>query len=300
MMRKRNIRREDNDKDRWLVSYADFMTLLFVVFIVLYAVANINLEYYKDLLRRSNIALMDSNGAPKALSPKEKQPSLSKQQLAQLREKLQSHKQQYKKYVKDKRDLQQMSQSLEGTLQKEIKTKAVTMHKHEDWFSIELKSLFPSASAFPKETAYPVLAGVADSLRRTKNKISVQGYTDNVPIENDIFPSNWELSAARAAAVVRVLVDYGVEPTQLSATGYGKLYPVASNETEAGRLRNRRIVIMIAVNANVMNKLHKNLATYDKVAGEKADIDTKNIKIKTGDHQLPSGSPKLPADQPAP
>jgi chemotaxis protein MotB len=94
-------------------------------------------------------------------------------------------------------------------------------------------------------SAVPVLAALAENLREIPNEINVEGYTDNQPIRNGLFPSNWELSAARATAVVRALEREGVDPARLSATGYGENRPVGDNATEEGRAQNRRVVLVV-------------------------------------------------------
>ncbi len=295
-MRRYHRQDEGQDTQRWLVSYADFITLLLAVFIVMYAVANVNLNYYKKLLKRAHLALQDEVSVKKSMLDKAKADATPmREQLRELKDKLEKREKEYRAYQQAKVKLEQLGQQLNKSLQGEIDQNTVMLHKHPDWLSIELKALFGSGSVIPQESAYALLEKLAIILRTTPNNIAVQGYTDDIPIKNSVFPSNWELSAARAAAVVRVLVDYGVEATQLSATGYGKLYPVASNETEAGRFRNRRIVILIALNARVMHALREQLDKHQRATGEKVEIETHQIKLQTGDQKIPGGVPQLPA-----
>ena len=291
MRRRRIIDTEDN-KDRWLVSYADFITLLFVVFVVMYAVSNINLEYYKDLLEQSNLALDDNVSMTKKKSNAE----AMSQQLAELRKKLKKRRAAFAEYVKGKHQLKRLNKELKASLQTEIQEKGVIINKHEDWMSIELKSLFPSASVIPRERAHFIVEKIAYALNRLDNKISVQGHTDNVPISNSVFPSNWELSAARAAAVVRLLQDSGVNPKRMTAIGFGQTYPIARNTSAAGRKRNRRIVILLALDREVLNELQSALPDYVKPGSSAKlpstgndDIDAKHIKYQLGDHELPDG-----------
>jgi chemotaxis protein MotB len=95
------------------------------------------------------------------------------------------------------------------------------------------------------DAALPVLKHIADNLKSVDSPINVQGFTDNVPIHNYDFASNWELSAARAVSVVRLLAREGIDPERLAAIGFGEYRPVASNATAEGRSRNRRVVLVI-------------------------------------------------------
>ena len=105
--------------------------------------------------------------------------------------------------------------------------------------------LFPTAVARIADAARPALVRLADILEPFPNPIRVEGHTDNVPISTERFPSNWELSAARAASVVRLFEQQGVEPSRMAALGLGEHAPVADNSTPAGRNRNRRVLVVI-------------------------------------------------------
>ena len=93
--------------------------------------------------------------------------------------------------------------------------------------------------------AIPILEQMAEVLKSFPNSVQVEGFTDNVPIQTLAFPSNWELSASRAASVVHLFMKYGVRPERMTAVGYGEYRPVADNKTSAGRKKNRRVVIVI-------------------------------------------------------
>jgi chemotaxis protein MotB len=112
---------------------------------------------------------------------------------------------------------------------------------------IEMKSalLFTSGSADLAATAIPMLDKMSGIFGATNNPIFVEGHTDNQPIGNRSYPSNWELSAARAASVVHQLTESGVQPSRLAAIAYGEYRPVADNNTENGRFRNRRVVLLV-------------------------------------------------------
>lgn len=116
------------------------------------------------------------------------------------------------------------------------------------WLSIELRAnyLFPSGGALPAIEADELLEKIAMMLKERENPIHVEGFTDNQPISTDEFPSNWELSAARAAAVVRLLSRFGVNPERMAAVGYGEFQPAYSNRTVEGQRLNRRVLIVVS------------------------------------------------------
>ena len=105
--------------------------------------------------------------------------------------------------------------------------------------------MFDSGSAQIRPEFTPILEKIAEELMKIPNDIRIEGHTDNRPIHTPMFPSNWELSAARATSVLRFLVKKGIDPSRLSAVGYGEFRPVASNDTPEGRAKNRRVEILI-------------------------------------------------------
>jgi chemotaxis protein MotB len=123
----------------------------------------------------------------------------------------------------------------------------VIIRKHKNWLEVEIKNdvLFPSGSATLTPTATGIVKQLSKVLNGLPNPIFVEGHTDNVPISSSVFPSNWELSAARASAVIRLLAAGGVSPTQMTALGLGEYRPTQSNETAEGRTANRRVLLAI-------------------------------------------------------
>jgi chemotaxis protein MotB len=128
-----------------------------------------------------------------------------------------------------------------------VKRNLMTVRRKEMWVEVELRTdiLFTSGSAQPAPAAVPVLARLGQALAPLPNAVRVEGYTDNVPIRTSVFYSNWELSAARAGSVVRVLSGEGIDPERLAVVGYGEQRPVQSNDTAEGRNANRRVVVVI-------------------------------------------------------
>jgi chemotaxis protein MotB len=124
----------------------------------------------------------------------------------------------------------------------------IQVSSNELWLQIELKDsiLFSSGSADTSEQAQKIFDEIAGILKSYSNPVQVEGFTDNIPIKSVKYPTNWELSTARASAIVKYLASKGVAPERLSAVGYGEYQPVAANDTEQGRAQNRRVAIMVA------------------------------------------------------
>ncbi|WP_420599287.1 flagellar motor protein MotB [Neptuniibacter sp.] len=246
-MPKRRHPEEQVRNDRWVISYADFITLLFAFFVVMYGISSVNEEKYKDLSEalsgvflgvkqgvaqtgdgtgKSGLGLLsggsaDEDGPKITITPPDQ----------------------------DKTDaLKRLQTALESGFTSEIDEGQVQVSGNDLWVSIELRSnyLFPSGGAIPNIQADILLEKIADVLRGEGNPIHVEGFTDNQKISTDAFPSNWELSAARAAAVVRLLAQFGVDPKRMAAVGYGEFQPAYSNRTEKGQRLNRRVLIVIS------------------------------------------------------
>ena len=143
--------------------------------------------------------------------------------------------------------IEQINEQLSSALATLIDNEDVVIKQTEDWLEVEIKSnfLFGSGEARLANDAVPVIGQIADVLAPLSNPIQVEGFTDNIPINTPRFPSNWELSASRAASVVNLMGRFGVEPSRMSAIGYGEFKPIANNDTEAGRQKNRRVVLVI-------------------------------------------------------
>ena len=246
MLRRRSAE-INNDHDRWLVSYADFITLLFAFFVVMYALSQLHENKYRELSQTltrlfsasENLENVDqlSGLADHALAITEAQktadPSVA-QQSANLSEK----------------PLAEFAQ-LEGQLIEQfadlINDQAIKISYNEQWLEISLNNriVFPLGSIQPNAQAQDVFASVAAIIRQFDNSVQVEGFTDNLAINTKQFPSNWELSSARAVAIVKLLIANGVSPSRLAAVGYAEFQPIADNATPRGRAENRRVVLMI-------------------------------------------------------
>src|SRR5690554_859046 len=206
--------------ERWLVSYADFITLMFAFFVVMYATSSINEGKYKVL---ADTLVGIFNQSEKAIRPIP---------VGQERPRTRD----YDASMEDDGGPMPME---EGQL---------IVRGTESWVEIELKSslLFPSGDAIPHDQAFDIIEKVARILAPFDNPVQVEGFTDNLPISTPLYPTNWELSAARAATIVRMLNMDGVAAKRLAAVGYGEHHPVADNATPEGRAMNRRVVLVVS------------------------------------------------------
>jgi chemotaxis protein MotB len=287
---------EHENHERWLISYADFITLLFAFFVVMYSVSSVNEGKYRVL----SDALVAAFRAPaKSMTPiqvgaaakspsgvefsirkspaviktfdrplptphgkddeKEKAAQLNRQAKGQTKDPTKS---QDKGKAKDQSQaqavseaaaaIQKMADEVEHAMQSLIQQGMITVRRSTFWLEVEINTsiLYSSGSARLESDSIPVLEKLAKILAPFPNALHVEGFTDNVPISTLVFPSNWELSAARAASVVTLFARAGIAPERLAAIGYGQYRPVADNTTEQGRTRNRRVVVVVMSGAD--------------------------------------------------
>ncbi|GAB2995699.1 OmpA family protein [Psychrosphaera aestuarii] len=255
---KRLKSRQQDNLDRWLVSYADYMTLMFALFVVLYALSIVKEKSFDTLsqslgqifhitgdkgkgtagdgILTNQIAqqdVFDGNSLNE-----EKGPELTDQELL-INE---------SKNKKLGNPLQALKQDLQTALVDVADTGDAKLKLNDDWLTIELSSgvLFASGSATANPQALPIIQEVANSLSEVNNYVEVRGYTDDLSINNEIYSSNWELSAARAASITNLLEQFGIVQDRLSIKANGPNDPIASNENAEGRSRNRRVVIALS------------------------------------------------------
>lgn len=264
---RRNQYYGDENTDRWMISYADFITLLFAFFVVMYAISSVNEGKYRAVAEtlRMNFGKLPANNqeqpasgrpldlqvtdaagdsviplpARAATDPARPQPEAEPEAGA----------------VDSKAQpsgllLDPMAEELRAVLGGLIEDGQVALNKTRRGLELEINSrlLFASASSRLNEDYRPLLMRMAKVLQDRPNAVDVEGFTDDKPIYTQRFPSNWELSTARAAAVIRLLVENGVAPDRLAAVGYGPHRPVATNQTASGRAKNRRVILVIRDN----------------------------------------------------
>lgn len=257
-MARKKKHEEHENHERWLISYADFITLLFAFFVVMYSVSSVNEGKYR-VLSDTLVSAFDRtrDGLPIKLSSPLRPPIIERDIIAPRKNDLDIKNDfaktdsSVKASQKDKENLEKISEEVAKSLKPLIDKDLIKVEKNDLWVEIEIKSniLFTSGSATLSSAAIPVLKKVANILKGSDNQIQVEGFTDNIPIDTDEFPSNWELSAARAASVVHLFSRQSVKPVRLSALGYGQYKPIATNKTPQGRAKNRRINIVILSDA---------------------------------------------------
>lgn len=211
--------------ERWLVSYADFITLLFAFFVVMYSVSQVNETKYQELSKTLQASFAKK---PNTTSTRtEGEPLNGVAMLANVEQQLQA--------------------ALKNPALNSLDTAAIFVTGNKDSVEIALdaNALFASGKAELSKDASQILSEIAQSLSTNSNEVIVSGHTDNIPIGTNQFANNWALSSARAVAVVNALAYGGVHPERLSAVGHGQYQPIADNSTEEGRMRNRRVVISV-------------------------------------------------------
>ncbi len=255
-----------------MVSYADFITLLFAFFVVMYAVSSVNEGKYRVLsesltqafslpahtLDPIQVGEIKRSGDPKSVEFIKRPVVIDRSDTPAPVPKPRTGE------VKEAGDkpLQVLFDGLRAAVAEITDKGLIKVNTNEFGIEIEISTsiLFNSGEAELSENARPIMAKLAAVLMPFPHEVNVQGYTDNVPIQSTIFPSNWQLSAARAASVVQLLSQLGMSPARLSATGFGEYRPEADNATAEGRQANRRVVIFVPVlkdKAQVLDAIEK-------------------------------------------
>jgi chemotaxis protein MotB len=231
-------REEHENHERWLVSYADFITLLFAFFVVMYSISSINIGKYRTVSESIKAALnplANQSGANQMISVGEAKLALQGRNPTDAKEITIRRIRQLAQVIKDKQ-LKDMVACV--TVVQTINGDLV--------ITIPDRLLFNSGEATVRTEALPFLEGLGGAILEMNRHARVEGHTDNVPIRTAQFPSNWELSAARAVMVVRVLSElYGVSADHLAAVGHADTRPVTANSDAEQRAKNRRVEVVI-------------------------------------------------------
>ena len=285
---------EHDNVDRWLVSYADYMTLMFALFVVLYAMAMVNEKPFEtatesigkvfqandeqpknkghgdDILdvntSKTNKRLY-GNGLIEEAGPEllDGEPILSNVSDSQVGTNLTS-----------------LEEELHTALYELVESGFAQLQIDGDWLEIELNSglLFPSGSASVTIAAKEILAVIYNVLGQASNFVRIRGYTDNEPMNNEIFSSNWELSVSRATAILHLFEELNLASARMAIEGYGEFSPSADNKTAQGRAKNRKVVIAISKygleKSNLLNTPTINVKDVEEIT----NISTKDSKKK--------------------
>ncbi len=215
---------EHENHERWLVSYADFITLLFAFFVVMYSTSSVNEGKFRAVSDSAQAAFNPSNLTAKKIEIGPKFSSGNRQ----------TGKVEYIAAIKSV--MKEFEQS---------KKLVVFQNSRGIVIRITDTALFDSGNAEIKSEAVEAIDSLAGVMSNIRKDIQIEGHTDNIPINSPMYPSNWELSSSRATSIVRRFVNMGLEPSRLTAIGYGEYRPIADNDTDEGRGKNRRVDIVV-------------------------------------------------------
>jgi chemotaxis protein MotB len=238
MARRKPFVEDSENHERWLISYADFITLLFAFFVVMYAVSVVNIGKYKVLSDALGDAFGGRGAATKVNTSIEVEPLPLSNIIARKRAEAAK---------RDRERLDLLARKLNSVLAPLVNSGKVRVNQSGRGITVEINAsvLFREGDAGLTGNAGETLRTVAGLLKDDQHAIEVEGHTDTTPIRNAAYPSNWELSAVRASTVVRLFVESGVQERRLAAVGRGANQPIASNDDPAGRARNRRVAVTI-------------------------------------------------------
>ena len=311
-MARRTAHEEHGNHEAWAIPYADLMTLLLAFFVVMYAISSLNEGKYRVMADALTTAF---GGAPRtvaqvqvgnqqlqggghdspsvihapsmtggAVSDPTRLPSMASQMTRPVS--LRDHEQ----LQRAERQLSKIAERLNLSLAPLVDKGVINVRRTELWIEVEINSdiLFPTGSATLEGSARQTLGTLADVLQDVPNGVRVEGHTDNVPIATAQYPSNWELSAARAASVVHLFADHGVQPQRLAMMGYGEFRPRESNDLAEGRNRNRRVMVIILADSSAGADVLANEVSV--AADEKAAASEGNTPATASDATGPAAT----------
>jgi chemotaxis protein MotB len=246
-MRRKHKSRPHVSHERWLVSYADFITLMFAFFVVLFATAQADKKKEAAVSQAIDQAFRTLGlFQPAKIDSHEKAVAISDDQATAQVNIVMGEELAETAAVKE--DLTRLERELQGKLSNQIAEHVVSLRIGRDGLVISLREagFYDSGSAVPHTASMSSLDSIADTLKSSPYDIRIEGHTDNVPIHTGQFDSNWELSTARATRLTRLFIErHGFQPARLSASGYAEFHPVACNGTAEGRSENRRVDIIV-------------------------------------------------------
>jgi chemotaxis protein MotB len=285
---RRHRHEEHQNHEAWAIPFADLLTLLLAFFVVMYSISSVNAGKYRVLSDSLTAAFRGAPDNPSPIDLATTSTGVAEQMPIQAMNRIfnaglpaSAHMPlpqargteragdtqptsadprdreallQAEALRASQRQLDTVASDLSGVLAAQIRGNVVQVQRRGDAVEVRISAdvLFGSGQAEPMPAAVPILQHLAESLRAFPNAVRVEGHTDNVPVRTGSFRSNWELSGARAGAVVRLFSERGVDPLRLSVVGYGEYHPVQGNDTPAGRNANRRVAIMILGGASAL------------------------------------------------
>ena len=242
-IRKRRLPEEQENPDRWIVSYADFITLLFAFFVVMYAISSVNENKYRVLSQSLGNVFSSTDAKDVAATLKAVSASVKSNNNEHL-------------LAQEAVKMTRIAQDVHDVMAPLVEQGKVRVVQNAQGVSIEINAslLFASGDAELNPQSTQALETVAQILKKDAHLLEVAGHTDNTPIATLFFPSNWELSAMRASRVARVLIAAGVAQDRITVLGHADTKPIADNTIEAERSKNRRVSITILSNLPQQNQ----------------------------------------------
>lgn len=220
MKPRKKAKKENNE--RWLLTYSDLITLLMIFFVIMYSMSNIDKTKYEKIVQSMSSAM----GGNPFFSDITEQSGTSNQHD----------------------EFEGVKEEINNIISQNETKDEIIVTEYEKGLVISLKDgiLFDSGSDILKEESYSKLSTIGEILKGSCSYARIEGHTDNVPINNNLFSSNWELSSARATTVLKFFVENGyVLPEKICSVGYGEYRPIDTNDTESGRNNNRRVDILL-------------------------------------------------------
>jgi chemotaxis protein MotB len=303
-MRRRHKHEDHVNHEAWVIPYADLLTLLLALFVVLYAMSSVNTTKYRALAQAISSAFNGSRSVITPITPNSPQSStpvptnkpvpiprtpLPQILLPELSQHItpaplaqQTPDKANEKLTEEQQNLERIRSEVEHALQPLIDKNLVVVRRTPNWLEIEIRTdiLFPSGVATLSPSANSVLTNLGDILAPFANPLRVEGYTDDVPIDTNTYPSNWELSAARAASVARLFAQHGVDPERLGIVGWGQYRPAADNESEDGRNKNRRVLVVVLSDKAGPRRFYTNSDGINTTADDETDSSSDQIAAR--------------------
>lgn len=285
---RRRKHEEHVNHEAWAIPYADLMTLLLAFFVVMYAVSVVNEGKFRVMSESLIEAFNGSSHTiaplpPTRVRPHNITPAIAApagqpgSSIVPIAVPIPPHPVPMRGgdgheaggNSSQQKNLGRIEDQVRKALQPLIDRKLVVVRHKPDWLEIEIRTdiLFPSGVAQLSDPANAVLRDLASILAGFANPLRVEGFTDDVPISTSLYPSNWELSAARAASVARLFSLSGIAPDRLGIVGWGDVRPIADNATAEGRNQNRRVLVVVMGNGSAADREHADPDHLDQMSG---------------------------------
>lgn len=278
-MARKHKHEDHQNHEAWAVPYGDLVTLLLAFFVVMYSISSVNEGKYRAVSASLTAAF---RGLPRTNEPIQ----VGEVSVRSSGEKLDvdllqpdnPDQQSYDDTLVEEQsaggELEDMAEAISQALAPLIEDGVVIVRSTRYWLEVEIQTdiLFPSAVATLSAKAETIIRQLAAVLAQYPNPLRVEGHTDNLPIRTSTYASNWELSAARAASVVRIMTASGIKPARLAVIGLGEHHPIASNDTPQGRNQNRRVLMVVLANTDMRK-------TLDNMQNQQTGARAKNATL---------------------